>query len=154
MKRLLVTGLAVLFLAGCSGGKKIVPVSGVVKLNGQPYPNAIVTFQPLGSEKEPNVGRGSSGKTDDNGHYTLVYDGEKPGALVGKHRVRICTDLGSGGAAKDERSESDPNWRPGRRIEPIPSEWHDLSTKEFEVPAKGTDQANFNIEVPQAAPKK
>jgi hypothetical protein len=147
MKRVFVTGLAVLFLAGCSdGGRKIVPVSGTVRLNGEPYPNAIVTFQPLGENLEDNPGRGSVGKTGPDGRFTLLYDGERPGALTGKHRVRIATDLGAGGAPKDENSDSDPNWKHTRRTEPIPPEWHDRSTKEFDVPPGGTDQADFNIE--------
>jgi hypothetical protein len=151
MKRILGMGLAGLFLAGCSGGPKIVPVSGMVRLNGEPYPNAIVTFQPLGEGKlDESLGRGSSGKTGPDGRYTLVYDGERPGATAGRHRVRICTDLGAGGQAKDDRSESDPNWRPGRNSEPIPPEWHDLSQKEFSVPAGGTDKADFNIETKPA----
>jgi hypothetical protein len=147
MKRIFVTGLAVLLLAGCSGGgRKIVPVSGTVKVNGQPYPNAIVTFQPIGADKDDNPGRGSSGKTGPDGRYALVYDGEKAGALTGKHRVRISTDLSAGGAAKDDRTEGDPTWRPGRMVEIIPPEWHDLSKHDFDVPSGGTDQANFDIE--------
>jgi hypothetical protein len=153
MRRIVVAGLAGLFLAGCSGGPTIVPVSGTVRLNGEPYPNAIVTFQPLGSKLEDELGRGSTGKTGPDGRYTLIYDGERPGAVVGKHRVRICTDLSAGGEAKDDRSESDPTWRPGRRAEPIPVEWHDKSEKEFTVPSGGTDQADFNIETKQPAKK-
>jgi len=150
MKRVFALGAAVLVLAGCSDGRKIVPVSGVVKVNGEPYPNAIVTFQPIAADKDDNPGRGSSGRTGPDGRYTLIYDGEKPGAVTGKHRIRICTDLGSGGAPKDDKSESDPNWR-GRLVEIIPAEWHDLSNKEFEVPSRGTDQADFNIEVKRPA---
>jgi|SRR5262245_22028314 len=153
MKRIVVTGLAVLCLAGCSGGKKIVPVSGTVRLNGEPYANAIVSFQPIGESKDDDVGRGSSGKTGPDGRYTLIYDGEKPGAVVGKHRVRIFTDLGAGGQAKNDLSESDPNWKPTRLSEPIPVEWHDQSTKEFTVPSGGTDTADFNIETKQPAKK-
>jgi len=152
MKRIFVTGLAVLLLAGCSGGgRKIVPVSGVVKVNGQPYPNAIVSFQPVAADKEDNPGRGSSAKTGADGRFTLLYDGQNPGALTGKHRVRISTDLGAGPAPK-EGFDSDPNWRPGRMVEIIPAEWHDLSKHEFDVPPGGTDQANFDIET-KAPPK-
>src|SRR5215213_805942 len=90
MKRILVMGVAVLVLAGCEGGgRKVVPVSGVVTVDGKPARNVVVSFQPVGSKEEPDPGRGSSGTTDENGRYTLVYDGEKPGALTGKHRVRI-----------------------------------------------------------------
>jgi len=151
MKRIFVAGLALAMLAGCSGGRKIVPVSGMVRLNGEPYPNAIVTFQPLSTEDDQNPGRGSAGKSGPDGRYTLVYDGEKPGAVTGRHRVRIATDT-SAGAAKDDKSESDPTWR-GRITEPIPIEWHDKSEKEFTVPDGGTDKADFNIET-KAPPRK
>jgi len=145
MKRIFVTGLAVLLLAGCSGGgRKIVPVSGMVRVNGQPYPNAIVTFQPIAADKDENPGRGSSAKTGPDGRFTLVCDGQK-GAFTGRHRVRISTDVVSEPTPK-EGFDSDPNWKPGRMVEIIPPEWHDLSKHEFEVPSGGTDQANFDIE--------
>ena len=64
-------------------------------------------------------------------------DGEKPGALTGKHRVRVSpqwiTNKEGGGPALNY---------------PIPPEWHDMSKQEYEVPEKGTDQANFHIETP------
>jgi len=145
---------ALVFLSGCSRGPKLVPVSGVVKVNGKPYPNAVVSFQPVGSKNAENPGRGSVGITDENGRFTLQYDGQKPGALVGQHRVRIYTQMGGGipdtegdpeaasKAAKQGKS------RPERLIEPIPAEWHENSTKTFEVPKDGTSEANFNIDSP------
>lgn len=140
----LAAGLASLAAVGC-GGQKIVPVSGVVKLDGKPYKNAVVSFQPIGSKEDPNPGRGSAGVTDENGRFTLNYDGEKPGALVGKHRVRIFTQVGAE-PPPDDRTESA---RPARAItqfvERIPPEWNELSDKEFEVPRGGTDAADFDI---------
>jgi hypothetical protein len=139
-------GLFGLLLVGC-GGAKIVPVSGVVTLDGKPYKNGIVSFQPIGSMSNPNVGRGSSGVTDENGKFTLIYDGDRPGALVGKHRVRIFTKLGGAD------TEGEPN-RPAAKgeamFEPIPAEWHEQSEKEFDVPAGGTRKANFDIETGSA----
>jgi hypothetical protein len=32
-----------------------------------------------------------------------------------------------------------------RPVDPIPAEWNALSDKTFEVPAGGTDKANFDI---------
>ena len=148
MKHVLVPCLAALLLAtaGC-GGKKIVPVTGVVKLNGKPYKNAVVSFQPIGgSMSDPDVGRGSSAVTDANGHFSMIYDGEKPGALIGKHRVRIFTRLGAEPSTDDGVESPKGSVKPQRMSEPIPIEWHDKSTKEFEVPAGGTDAANFDIE--------
>ena len=48
-------------VAGCGEKSKYAPVSGVVKLNGKPYPNAAVMFQPVGSKDNQNPGRGSAG---------------------------------------------------------------------------------------------
>jgi hypothetical protein len=134
MPRTIVAGLALTLaatVAGC-GGSSIVPVSGVVKVDGTPYKDAVVTFQPFGTKDNPNPGRGSSGVTDAQGRFTLIYDGERPGALVGMHRVRIFTDFKvlSKGTQRAER---------------IPMEWHEKSEKTFVVPDSGTDQANFAI---------
>lgn len=136
--------LPFLGLLGCGGGPKIVSVSGVVTLDGKPYPNAIVSFQPVGTKDNPNPGRGSSGLTDASGKYTLTYDGRQPGALVGKHRIRIFTQLGAE-PGQDDGAEA-PIGRPMARAERIPVEWHEQSEKEFEVPVRGTDKANFDID--------
>ncbi len=147
MKRAFVTAALVLTGAVGCGGSEIVPVSGVVKLNGKPYRNAVVSFQPVGNRDSPNPGRGSAGVTDADGRYTLTYDGERPGALVGKHRVRIFTQQGGGG----EEGGKGKAVRPQRFAEPIPIEWHEKSMKTFEVPTGGTDAANFDILTKSAA---
>jgi hypothetical protein len=137
-------GLLLAGLAGCGDGPKYVPVSGVVTLNGKPYPHAAVTLQPMGTKENPNPGRGSSAYTDENGRFVLKTDDGHAGAVPGKHRVRIMTrfDVLTGGKQVKE----------GEKVktmkEPIPREWFDESKKEFEVPAGGTDQANFSIENP------
>src|SRR5687767_14003034 len=76
--------------AGCSG-PRYVPVSGVVTLDEKAYVKAVVSFQPIGSPEDPNPGRGSSAYTDENGRFVLMADSEIPGAVVGKHLVRIMT---------------------------------------------------------------
>ncbi len=65
---------------GCSSGPKIVPVSGVATHKGQPVPSLRINFQ-------PEHGRPSWGDTDENGRFTLEYDAQNKGALVGKHTV-------------------------------------------------------------------
>ena len=141
-------GLLLGVVTGCGDKSKYAPVSGVVKLNGKPYPNAAVFFQPLGGKDNPNPGRGSSGVTDENGRFTLLYDGSEPGAVVGKHYVRISTVPGSG-VKEPPPEEGSPDGVVGARAElefdPIPVEWNEKSEKTFEVPPGGTDQANFDI---------
>jgi hypothetical protein len=53
-------------------------------MDGQPLPNALVTFQPEGG------GRASIGKTDANGQYELIW-GERKGAELGSHKVSVTT---------------------------------------------------------------
>jgi hypothetical protein len=141
--RFLAAGAVLAAVVGCSGGDRLVSVSGVVKLDGVPYPNAVVTFQPIGDKDNPEPGRGSSAFTDENGRFVLKTDGGKDGAVVGKHRVRIMT---RGNEVVGQDAEGSPDEVPkDRPIDPIPPEWNALSNIDFDVPKGGTDQANFDI---------
>jgi hypothetical protein len=77
--------LLLVTVSGC--GKTLVfndSVGGTVKLDGKPLGNAHVQFVP----DEPGIkAPGSSGITDENGHYQLTREDGEPGALVGHHRV-------------------------------------------------------------------
>lgn len=127
---------------GCSGGTNFAPVSGVVSLDGKPYGKAAVSFQPIGNKDNPYPGRGSSAYTDENGRFILISD-DNNGAVVGKHLVRITTRskelAGEPGVGSPDGAPVD------RRVEPIPPEWNAQSQKEFDVPAGGTDKADFDI---------
>ncbi len=140
----LCTAIALLMTAvGCSGGS-YAPVSGVVTINGKPYDKAVVSFQPIGTPSSPNPGRGSSAYTDANGRFELICDDRK-GAIIGKHLVRIMTRGNEVVGASPEGGSSDET-PTNRTVDPIPAEWNATSKVEFEVPAGGTDKANFNIE--------
>jgi hypothetical protein len=144
--------LALLFAlaAGCGGsGVTYVPVSGVVTLDGKPYKNAIVSFQPQAVKGNLNPGRGSSALTDEAGKYSLATDEGARGAVPGKHLIRIRTKTNDPTNVFDPSvgsADSGPAVGKKKEVEPIPLEWFaDSSTKEFEVPPKGTDKANFEI---------
>jgi hypothetical protein len=145
----LVAGL--LGLAGCGGGPRLVPVSGVVTLDGKPYKGAVVSFQPIGSKDDDAPGRQSMGVTDEAGRFTLKYDGLEPGAVVGKHAIRIVTEGNYVPGTTSETGSDDYTPPSSLKVDPIPASWNGLSDKTFEVPAGGTDQANFDILTP---PKK
>jgi hypothetical protein len=139
-------------LAGCNSGPALAPVSGVVTLNGKPYSNAVVSFQPVASGTGENInpGKGSSGTTDANGRFILRYNGNREGAIVGKHMVRITTMPGKGSSEPtDDTGTPDgvvmPKGASNLEFDPIPMEWNEKSQKVFEVTAAGTDQANFDI---------
>jgi hypothetical protein len=142
--RMLLFATAVTFAtaAGCSGGPKFAAVSGVVTVDGEPYPKAVVSFQPISTDKNTSPGKGSSAYTDANGRFVLIGTDGETGAIVGKHRVRIMTAgnnvVGASDTGSDDKVDA-PN------IDPIPQEWNAKSEKEFDVPAGGTDQANFAI---------
>jgi hypothetical protein len=130
--------------AGCDSGPRFAPVSGVIKINGQPYGKAVVSFQPIGGVENPNPGRGSSAYTDESGRYVLKSD-EKNGAVVGKHRVMIMTK-GADVVGADPTKSSPDGPAPRRGIDPIGPEWNSQSDKTFDVPPGGTDKADFDIQ--------
>jgi hypothetical protein len=81
--------LAVALSAGCAPTPPaIVPVEGVVYLDGQPLPMARVEFVP--ELKHFGAEYSSSAVTDENGHFVLVCAlGQQPGAAVATHRVMV-----------------------------------------------------------------
>jgi hypothetical protein len=76
--------VSLLVIAGCGKtGPQVAPVHGRVTLDGKPLAGADIMFQPVGSE------RPSTGRTDADGQYQLMYKRGQPGGMVGQHRVRI-----------------------------------------------------------------
>ena len=71
---------------GCGSGGKLATVRGKVTLNGQPLQGALVEFQPTDPGGSP-----SSGMTDAEGRYELMYTFDKSGAAPGEHVVSIRT---------------------------------------------------------------
>lgn len=99
VKRTLLLLVGAVCFAGC--GKSDLPelgeVSGVVTLDGAPLADAIITFTPSGA------GRPSTARTDEDGHYELLYLADAPGALVGSHTVTITPVI------TEEMEEYDPH---------------------------------------------
>jgi hypothetical protein len=81
-------GVATILLAltGCTDHPALAPVSGRVTLDGQPLPRGMVQFVPVAeAAREAPTAVGEIGA---DGTYELKT-GDRAGALVGKHRVRI-----------------------------------------------------------------
>ena len=76
--------LLAVVIAGCGGptGPKPAAVTGTVTRGGEPLAGADVMFM-------PQNGAPSSGKTDAEGRFELLYNDGRPGAVPGKHRVVI-----------------------------------------------------------------
>ncbi|PQO42885.1 hypothetical protein [Blastopirellula marina] len=89
MKRqLILLLLAGLPLLGCgpSGPSNVSVVTGLVTVDGKPADSATITFAPVPS------GKSSFGRTDETGHYHLVYTTDIQGALIGEHTVTIANE--------------------------------------------------------------
>jgi hypothetical protein len=124
--------------AGCGGPYKSVPVSGRVTLNGKPLAKASVTFAPVGKDANVEPGPSSVGTTDADGRYALRLVGaDGSGAVVGKHMVRIAI-----------LDETDTSVDAPVRMKQLPLKYNGQTTLRFDVPADGTDRANFDLAVP------
>ncbi|WP_437222754.1 Ig-like domain-containing protein [Planctomicrobium sp. SH661] len=137
---------AVMFVAmcipafsGCSKPPfKYVPVSGTITLAGNPVPGVTVVFVPRGDGTSAITGELSSGLTDDNGRFTLKTPTGLKGAKVGPHQVSVIED----------EPIPEPNQllqtirKPGR----IPRRYEKEGALSFEVPERGTSQADFVLE--------
>lgn len=138
----------VLGAAGCGGGP-YAPVSGTVRYNGAPLSGAQVLFQPVaapGSGGDAG-GAGSYARCDAAGRFTLeaATATPTPGALPGRHTVRVSlppaeADAGESDAAAGRGKAPKPN--------PIPKQYNEDSTLTFDVPAGGTDKADFDLAGP------
>jgi len=128
-------GFLVALIVGCgsSGGYTVAPVSGVVTLDSKPLPGVTLVFQPVSAKAGTNPGPGSVGVTGSDGRYTLqTIEPRGKGAVVGKHNVSLST------------AEADPNddraTSGSRELIPVGER-----KRTFEVPAGGTDKADFAL---------
>jgi hypothetical protein len=135
--------LAPLALLGCGAPYQVAPVSGKVTLDGKPLPKVVVTFAPVGTPANRNPGPTAAAVTDAEGRYTLRLDPGKPGAVVGKCRVYVTTTL-EGRARGGDPPDAPGPFRPAAK-EPIPEKYNRKTELLFDVPAGGTDRADFEL---------
>lgn len=127
---LLPWAVLVLLMADCRRPKySVVPVSGKITLDGKPLAGVHVSFQPQGG------GPASVGITDEQGKYHLrLIDTQRPGAMVGTHRVYfslVAENVGQDDAGRMVPSRLPTKYRNGMMT--------------FTVPPGGTDQADFPL---------
>ena len=65
--------------------------------------------------------------------------------LVGYRFFRLDDDITITEDIHPDPALGTPDGSAKVQIDPIPAEWNSSSTKEFDVPAGGTDKANFDI---------
>jgi hypothetical protein len=123
-KQLKTVFVTVLFatLIGCSGRKsapveKLTPVTGSVKIAGQPTAGIRITLAP----NAPTPGTGGFGITDADGKFELVHKSQKKGVVPGSYTVHFSRFLMPNGA------EVPPKTSPyaSGATESIPKMWSD-----------------------------
>lgn len=92
---LVFAALTCLLMAGCGGGG-VVPVEGTVSYEGAPVPGISLVFSPEDGSRQ------SSGSTDENGNFKLMYTIDEMGALPGKHNVAFEWEAGEPGVEPSE----------------------------------------------------
>jgi hypothetical protein len=86
------SALMVSLLAGCSDGRLPVnPVSGEVRVDGQPAKGASVVFHPVGTITAESVH--PAALVDDQGHFQLTTYQEGDGAPAGDYEVAIVWNV-------------------------------------------------------------
>lgn len=142
MRLRLCLALLLVLLVGC-GGKPyaVAPVSGRVTLDGKPLAKASVTFAPMAEPGKHDPGPTSLGLTDTDGRFKLTINPTTPGAVVGKSRIYISTLLtdGTGGGEQPDAGV------PIKAVERVPARYNMKTELTFDVPAAGSDKADFPL---------
>lgn len=150
----LAISLGTVILVGCGGrtGPTVVPVTGTVKVKGQPVEGVQVTFM------APGAPRASTGTTDAQGRFRLTTMAVDDGAIPGKNSVSIANraaphetmspDNPSAGydqmmnAAASASRKKDP----GKGL--IPDKYADPATSGFTAEVSPGAQNDFTFDIP------
>lgn len=124
-----------LILQGCggTGHPKLVPVTGLVTLDGRQLAGADVTFMPIGETR----GAGSHGRTGPDGRYSLTAVRGGRGAVPGTYKVIISKRLMPDGSEVPPNDPTPPIESPAR--EHLPRWYSDRQASELtaNVPENG-----------------
>ena len=136
----------VLLQAGC-GGKKVVPVKGLVTLDGNAVPGATVLFVP----EEGSGGRQAAGLTDAEGYFQLTTYRQEDGALPGAYRVVVAKTQGRAAPTdSDPSSEKRMRERYERAVRPhpkrlLPARYSDPAATPFRVTVPAEDLVTLEL---------
>ncbi|MBP5620914.1 MAG: hypothetical protein J6X44_02740 [Thermoguttaceae bacterium] len=132
---------AVLCLStGCGKKEAVVPVSVTATYKGEPLAYCSIFFKPT-NPASPDLCITSVGQTDAEGRFELTtteLDARK-GAVVGKHQVSFKFMQWGTEFSEDEGQGAVD-------VPMLPKEYTEGTKVTFDVPEKGTDSANFNLE--------
>ncbi|HXG11456.1 MAG TPA: hypothetical protein VNK04_17005 [Gemmataceae bacterium] len=132
--------LGALTAAGCARGPEFAEVEGTARLNGKPLANVRVEFMP--DPEQGTEGPTSSGITDKDGRYRLFYADQRPGVVVGKHRVLIH-DLAPYENLPPGRLPDSYKLKPPR----VPARYYDSSSTPLRKEVKAGGPQTIDLEV-------
>lgn len=147
--RFIIVGLGLLGLMtiGCDPGTpEVVQAKGNVTINGEPLPNALVSFIPMAEGLDGN--HKCIGTTDENGNFTLASYAGMPGAYACINKVTIV----DGEAPEEARSmdaEGADRWneyKASLKNRPIPKEYMSIGQTPVAIEVK-VGQTEYNIEL-------
>jgi len=126
----------------------LVPVKGTVMLDGEPLPNADVSFIPDGKSDKSVIA--ATAKTDSSGKYQLRTDG-KLGAPAGRYRVVVERWATPDGAPFREDPENGMDMEQARMAgkvkQSVPEKYSDILKTQLsaEVTADQKDPVDFAL---------
>lgn len=144
--------LGVASFAGCGGSGtkegnfKVNPVTGSVKLNGTPLPDADVMFQMEGPT--PADYFGTAAKTDAQGNFE-AYTGTRKGAPAGKYKVVVSKWVGQDGkpVVPSEGMDLEQLKAGGLAKQAVSPEFSDITVTKTEITVEeGKSPPPLNIE--------
>lgn len=146
--------LVVLFAAllplvsGCGPSRPaVVEAHGVVLLNKEPLPGAVVEFVPMAEGFDSEMK--SLAVTDDQGKFTLKCNWqEQPGAAVAKHKVLVYENAPSGSEEARVRGSRNraPAQTPSLPNRPIPTKYGTVASTPVEIEVK-QGQADYTVDL-------
>jgi hypothetical protein len=120
---------------------EVAPVSGAVRLDGQPVENVKVLFVPIDRHETGSRLPLAFAVTDENGRFTLAHTGGENGAVTGRNQVWLTT-------RRTEPTKQGESESPGvTEISPelLPARYNRATELVFDVPPEGTDRADFDL---------
>jgi len=140
----------ILFAVGCANrsGPPIAAVSGKITVDGQPIADVIVTFEPIATDVSADQRSTSLGITGADGKYVIKGGGEQfNGALVGKHKVTLALKEPEGMDELDPKYNVRTEMKKLKNFKQFPKRYNASSELTFDVPANGSNQADFDIQM-------
>ena len=142
--------ILLMLAAGCAPRRPaVVPAHGVVLLDNQPLPKAVVEFVPTAEGFEGEMK--ATAVTDEQGRFTLkCHWQDKDGAAVGKNKVLVYEDAppgADGSIAREAAAEAarltKPPTLPNR---PIPAKYGTVGSTPLDIEVKA-GQTEYKLEL-------